>query len=175
MVRFPVLLLLSPVLLAPALQAQQSAPDPVSYRVEITLREPGAPAGQAVRRYAILTGTARKAIYRLNQRVPYSKGPAEPAQTRQQYDFADRAISIECGVSDAGASSVVFVSLTLEIMDLLSGEKRPEEGGPPLHTATARMVAEVPVAPGTRARVASIDDPVLPRRYEVDVLVQRAP
>lgn len=175
MVRFPVLLLLSPVLLAPALQAQQSAPDPVPYRVEITLREPGAPAGQAVRRYTILTGTTKKAIYRLNQRVPYSKGPVEPAQTRQQYDFADRAISIECGVSDAGASSLVFLSLTLEIMDLLSGEKSPEEGGPPLHTATARMVAEVPVAPGTRARVASIDDPVLPRRYEVDVLVQRAP
>ncbi|MFZ5929131.1 MAG: hypothetical protein ACOYX1_16980 [Acidobacteriota bacterium] len=174
MARFPALFLLSPALLAPWLQAQQSAPDPVPYRVEITLREPGAAASQTVRRYAILTGTKGKGSYRLNQRVPYPIGPIEPSQTRQHYQFADRAISIECGVSGAGASPLVSVSLTLEIMDLLSGEKRPEEGGPPLHTATTRIQAEVPVAPGARARVASIDDPVLPRRFEVEVLVQRA-
>lgn len=175
MPQFPSRLLLWPMLLAPCLPAQESAPVPVPYRVEITLREPGAPAAQATRRYTILTGTKGKGVFRLDHRVPYLAGPPSNPQAAGQYVSSERSLFIECGVSDAGAAQMVSLSLSLGITDLVRGEKSPEEGGPPLVPAVTRIQADMPVHLGARARVASIDDPVLPRRYEVEVLVQRAP
>jgi len=168
-------LFLLPALLAGPAAAQENPPEPVSYRVEITLRDSGARGAGAARKYTLIAGARGNANLRVGERIPY---PASRPSDQQPapHQFVEQGIFIDCKVSSGAAPSQVNLNLVIELTNHRFWEKTPDAGGPPPAVETMRFsFAEAPVTPGGKAMLGFLDDPVLGRRFEVEAVVIRLP
>lgn len=155
------------------LAAQPGEAAPAAYRVEVVMREAGA-GGAAQRRYAVATGGQGNAEFRLSEPVVYETAPAgDPL--RRRFESTERSVLMNCevrGLSEPGKARLI---LSLGILNAEPASRPGGAEGPPPGRPGTHIRVDAPVKLGTRTNVASIDDPVLPRRYDVDVTVSRMP
>jgi hypothetical protein len=154
--------LLIPALPAVAQENQESA----VYKVEFNIRD-GSDAGTAGRRYTILVDANSKGIFRAGNKVPYLTTPSAPGQAAQ-YNYADIGVNIDARLQERNGK--VYLGADLDVSSVLPNDK----GAVPNPTiASIRVTMNTRMIPGKPALVASVDDPVTRRKFDVEATVTK--
>jgi hypothetical protein len=156
--------MMAAALLCPGLALH--AQDNSTYKADFTIRDTGDAGGKTGRKYSLLVSPGHKTTFKVGNRVPVTTGTAG----NTQITYIDVGMNIECTVNDN--NSRVSVHGDLDI----STAVMPEKGAnaPPAPTISQiRLNLDTVVAPGKATVVASFDDPVTARKFDVDVTVTK--
>lgn len=169
-------LMLCVLSLAPWVAGQEKQ-DPAVYRVEFQLRDNGDQTAPTVRRYSMLMDPAGRGSFRLGQRVPYTTGQVQSVSNAtapvvsSQFQYADVGVNIDCRLRESG--SKVALNSDLEISTVAPPNKNVPTNPLAPTFGTLRLTVAALVTPGKGATVASIDDPVTHRKFDVEATVTR--
>jgi hypothetical protein len=164
-----------PLLLSMPVSAQdKKEPEPATYKVEFNLRD-GAQPG-AARRYTMILEGKSRGTFRVGNRVPVatqSQDAGKPAVVNIQFSYVDVGVNIGCEVREA-AGGQIGVRANLDISSVVPPDKatgQPAGGRPAIGQLNVNI--DTLVSPGKPAVVASIDDPVGMRKFDVEVTATR--
>jgi hypothetical protein len=155
-------------LLAPA-GAQEKKDAGTVYKVEFRIRDGSAATAKTPRRYTMLIDTTGHGSFRVGDRVPVATGGSG---ANMQFTYLDEGVNIDTQVYERGAK--VVLASTLDISALTQHKTQP--GSPVLPNPTVaqvRIVVNAAIVPGKPTLVASIDDPVTERKFDVEALVTK--
>jgi hypothetical protein len=159
------------LLAAPPVSAQEKKESgtPGVYRVEFNIRDGSEAAARAGRRFDMLIESGGKGTLRVGNRVPVVTGTAGSGPT--SYQFFEVSVNIDCRLREV--SGMAEINADLDISNILEPEKTGA-GAPPNPTvANLRLSVNTLLALGKPALVASIDDPVTRRRFELETTVTK--
>ncbi|WP_321471841.1 hypothetical protein [uncultured Paludibaculum sp.] len=162
-----------------ALAPAQDRPDPTVYRVEFQLRDGGDKAAPIVRRYSMLMDPSGKGSFRLGQRVPYSTGAVQAVSSggqptplvSTQFQYAEVGVNIDCRLRETGTK--VALNSDLEISTVTAPDKGSTSNPLMPTIGSMRLSVAAVLTPGKPTSVASIDDPVTHRKFEVEATVTK--
>ena len=157
--------LLCPGLVAHAQGSRENAP----YKVDFTIRDTGDAGGKTGRKYSMLVSPGHKTTFKVGNRVPVVTGSAGMGGN-VQFTTVDVGINIDCSVSDNNSSLTVHADLDI------STAVTPEKGANPPPTPTIsqiRLSLDTALTPGKPTVVASFDDPVTSRKFDVDLEITK--
>ena len=159
-------LMMAAVLLGPGLVAHaQDRP----YKVDFTIRDTGDAGGKTGRKYSMLVSSGHKTTFKVGNRVPVVTGSAGSGGN-VQYTNVDVGLNIDCSVSDSNSNLTVHADLDI------STAVAPEKGASAAPTPTIsqiRLSLDTALTPGKPTVVASFDDPVTSRKFDVDVAITK--
>lgn len=165
------LALLVAALAAPLLPV--CAQPPEVYKVELTMRDAADASAKAGRHYVILIDTNGNGMFKIGSREPVATGSFQPSTggaginppVNTQYTYIDTGVNIECRLAQAEGGRLQLRT------DLdLSGILQQKAGAPSLpNPAIGQMKLNVTalVVPGKKTVIASIDDPVTSRKFDL--------
>lgn len=163
-------LTMAAVLLCPvaALRAQdrESAP----YKVDFTIRDTGDAGGKAGRKYSLLVNRAQKTTFKVGNRVPVATAGTGGVGGNVQFTYIDVGMNIECVVNEFGSKFAIHGDLDI------STAVMPEKGvnaAPAPTISQIRLSLDTTVVPGKPTIVASFDDPVTSRKFDIDVAITK--
>jgi hypothetical protein len=158
--------MMAAALLGPGLVAHaQDKP----YKVDFTIRDTGDAGGKTGRKFSMLVSPSHKTTFKVGNRVPVVTGSASQGGN-VQFTFVDVGINIDCSVSDINSNLTVHADLDI------STAVMPEKGAnaPPNPTISQiKLSLDTALAPGKPTVVASFDDPVTSRKFDVDVAITK--
>jgi hypothetical protein len=158
--------MMAAALLGPGLVAHaQDKP----YKVDFTIRDTGDAGGKTGRKFSMLVSPSHKTTFKVGNRVPVVTGSASQGGN-VQFTFVDVGINIDCSVSDINSNLTVHADLDI------STAVMPEKGAnaPPNPTISQiKLSLDTALAPGKPTVVASFDDPVTSRKFDVDVAIAK--
>ena len=158
--------MMAAALLGPGLVADaQDKP----YKVDFTIRDTGDAGGKTGRKFSMMVSPSHKTTFRVGNRVPVVTGSASQGGN-VQFTFVDVGIDIDCSVSDNNSNLTVHADLSI------STAVAPEKGANPLPSPTISQIKlslDTALVPGKPTVVASFDDPVTSRKFDVDVAITR--
>jgi hypothetical protein len=163
--------------LVPA-QCQDNPADSAVYKVEFNIRD-GSDAAKTGRHYTLLVDGSGKGRFRVGEKIPYATNQFQPGvggsgmspAAVTQFTYLDVGVNIECRVRELNGR----ISLTADL-DISTISPPPKGAGTtPNPTVAAIQISGVRamLSPGKPAMVASIDDPVTGRRFEVEATVTK--
>jgi hypothetical protein len=117
----------------------------------------------------MLVSPSHKTTFKVGNRVPVVTGSASQGGN-VQFTFVDVGINIDCSVSDINSNLTVHADLDI------STAVMPEKGAnaPPNPTISQiKLSLDTALAPGKPTVVASFDDPVTSRKFDVDVAIAK--
>ena len=159
-------LMMAAALLGPGLVAHaQDRP----YKVDFTIRDTGDAGGKAGRKYSMLVSPSHKTTFKVGNRVPVRTGPAN-ADGNVQFTYIDVGMNIDCTVNDNNSNLTVHADLDI------STAVMPEKGANAVPNPTIsqiRLSLDTALTPGKPTVVASFDDPVTSRKFDVDVAITK--
>src|SRR5258708_35401539 len=160
-------------LLSPAvpIPAQDSAP--ASYRVEFNIRDGGDSSAKAGRRYTMLIDNNSKGTFKAGDKVRYATASFQPgvgASAATQYTYLDTGVNIDCFLRESNGKVAIHGEV-----DISAISQQDKAATNPLNptVASTKVVVSTMVNPGKPTVVASIDDPVSPRKFDVEVTVTK--
>jgi len=165
-------------LMLPALAYSQERPGgtPV-YRLEFNIHDGADAASKAGRRYSQTIELNGKGVFRVGSKVPYATGAmqsgastgAVPVAT--QYNYADIGVNIDSRLREAGERILLLADLDLSTI----AQRDKSSTGTPLTPTISSLRVSVSAAltPGKPALVASIDDPVTMRKFDVEATITK--
>lgn len=162
--------LLFTTLLIPAIpvsgqeKSDTTAADPAVYKVEFNIHDGNDAAAKAGRRYVIMIESGYKGAFRVGQKMPYLSGGSS------QFNYADVGVNIDCGVNEFKGKLRLRGGIDISI--LVQNDKSPAPVPPPT-TSQLRLEVNALVTPGKPAIVASIDDPAMLRKFDVEATVTK--
>jgi hypothetical protein len=163
-------LTMAAVLLCPvaALRAQdrESAP----YKVDFTIRDTGDAGGKAGRKYSLLVNRGQKTTFKVGNRVPVTTAGTGGMGGNVQFTYIDVGMNIECVVNEFGSKFAIHGDLDI------STAVMPEKGvnaAPAPTISQIRVSMDTTVVPGKPTIVASFDDPVTSRKFDIDVAITK--
>ena len=157
--------------------AQDNIP-PAVYKVEFRIRDDA--AARNGRRYSMLLDDGFKGTLKIGERVPVATASFQPGiagggvnpLANTQYTYIDVGVNIDSTVRKQ--QDKILLQSDLDISTLV--ERKPQSGSAVLAQPTvAQMKAAVHalIVPGKATLVASIDDPVTQRKFDVEALVTK--
>jgi hypothetical protein len=175
MMRHTALLLLLPLL--PLAAQEKPASSTNVYRVEYRIRDGSDAAAKNGRRYTMLIGNRDKGTFKLGERVPVASGSFQPGAgasplVNTQFTYIDVGVNIDAILAEENGK--VTLNSNLDISTLV--EHKAPQPSPILPNPTVAQIkiAEISVlTPGKPTLVASIDDPVTQRKFDVEVTVTK--
>ena len=147
--------------------------------MQFDIRDASDTSTKAPRRYTMVVNAGGRSSLRVGARVPYATGSSQPAAQSSgvaplvstQYSYADIGVNIDCTLLEAGTK----VKLNAEL-ELSGTMKRDEPGIPYAPTiASTRISIGATLAMNKPVQVASVEDPVTSRRFDVEAGVTRIP
>ena len=155
--------LLCPVL---AVHAQDSS----TYKVDFTIRDTGDAGGKTGRKYSLLVNPGHKTTFKVGNRVPVTTAGTGGVGGHVQFTYIDVGMNIECTVGENNSRLMLRgdVDISTAVM--------PEKGvnaAPAPTISQIRLSLDTTVAPGKPTTVASFDDPVTSRKFDVDVTITK--
>ena len=157
--------LLGPGLVAHAQDSRENAP----YKVDFTIRDSGDAGGKTGRKYSLLVSPGHKTTFKVGNRVPVASGSAGVAGS-VQFSYVDVGLNIDCVVNDTNSNLTVHADL--DISTAVMPEKGPNAAPAPT-ISQIKLNLDTAVLPGKATVVASFDDPVTSRKFDVDLAVTR--
>jgi hypothetical protein len=158
--------LLCPALAVHAQDSREGAP----YKVDFTIRDSGDAGGKAGRKYSLLVNRNVKTTFRVGNRVPVAtSGTGGPGGT-VQYTYIDVGMNIDCVVNESGSKFAIRGDL--DISTAVMPDKTANAASAPT-VSQIRLSLDTTVAPGKPTVVASFDDPVTSRKFDVDVAIAK--
>jgi len=158
-----VLLLTAFAVSAPA----QEARDTPLYRVEFNIHDGSDAAAKTGRRYTMLIEATGKGAFRAGNKVPYLTGAASGNQA-PQYGYADVGMNIDARLREI--SGRIFLTADFDISTVMPREK---ESLPNPTIASIRVGVNTIISPGKPILVASVDDPAIKRRFDIEATVTK--
>ena len=157
-------------LLCPALAVHaQDSREGLTYKVDFTIRDTGDAGGKTGRKYSLLVNRSQKTTFKVGNRVPVVSAGTGGVGGNVQFTYIDVGMNIECVVNEYGSRFAIHgdVDISTAVM--------PEKGGaaPAPTISQIRLNLDTTVAPGKPTVVASFDDPVTSRKFDVDVTITK--
>jgi hypothetical protein len=156
-------------------QEKKESTDPSQYKVEYHIQDSADTPAKGARRYAMLIDANSKGTFRVGNRVPYASGVSQPGPggtATTQYQYADLGVNIDTRLRDM--SGKVFLSADMDLSDLVRNDKpsgAAANANPTISSFRININTAVPL--GKRVQVASVDDPITMRRFDVDATITK--
>jgi hypothetical protein len=160
-------------LLCPGLAVRaQDTRENSTYKVDFTIRDSGDAGGKTGRKYSMLVAAGHKTSFKVGNRVPVPTGSTSTGGTlvNTQFNYVDVGVNIDCMVNDN--SSKFALHADLDVSTAVMPEKGPNVIQVPI-VSQIRLNLDTTLAPGKPAIVASFDDPVTSRKFDVDVAITK--
>jgi hypothetical protein len=170
------LLLLS---LLPAAAQEKVTPAAV-YRVEYRIRDGSDVASKTGRRYIMLIENHNKGTFRVGDRVPVATTSFQPGVggvganplVNTQFNYIDIGVNIEAYLADDNGR--ITLNSTLDMSTLVEHKPpQPSQVLPNPAVAQIKFAAVSTLPAGKPTLVASIDDPVTQRKFDVEVTITK--
>ena len=160
--------MMAAALLCPALavHAQDSSP----YKVDFTIRDTGDAGGKTGRKYSLLVNHNQKTVFKVGNRVPVVSGGTGGVGGNAQFTYIDVGLNIDCVLAEAGSKFAMHADL--DISTAVMPDKSPNAANAPT-ISQIKLSLDTTVAPGKPTVVASFDDPVTSRKFDVDVAITK--
>src|ERR1035437_1267850 len=160
--------MMAAALLCPGLvvQAQERSP----YKVDFTIRDSGDAGGKTGRKYSLLVNRGVKTTFKVGNRVPVLNGGTGGVGGNAQFTYIDVGMNIDCVVDEAGSKFAMHADL--DIRTAVMPEKSPNAANTPT-ISQIRLNLDTMVAAGKPTVVASFDDPVTSRKFDIDVAITK--
>ena len=159
-------------------QEKKEAPEPAVYKAEFVIRDGSEAAAKPGRRYAMLIDTGGRGTFRVGQKVPYPTSSYQPSQgtgasplVSTQYQYVDIGVNIDCRLREV--SGKVAINADIDVSTIVQHDKGAAATPPNPAIASIRIGINAMVNPGKSTMVASIDDPVTMRRFDVEATVTK--
>ena len=149
------------------------------YKVELTIHDATDASAKAGRHYTILVDTGGSGTFKIGSREPTASGSFMPstgggnAMVNTQYTYVDTGVNIECRLAPADNSNQP-TRLQLRADIDISSVSPPKGPVPNPVIGQLKLNINALVTPGKRTAVASVDDPVTGRKFDVEALVTKA-
>jgi hypothetical protein len=165
--RFSALVLTLAMLAPAAVRAQDGA----TYKVDFTIRDTGDAGGKTGRKYSLLINRGEKSTFKVGNRVPVATGSqsGNSLAVNTQFTYIDVGLNIECRVGESAGKLAMHADLDI------STAVMPEKSNPvPNPTISSiRLNIDTTVMPGKPTVIASFDDPVTGRKFDIDVSIAK--
>lgn len=149
--------------------------EPAAYKVVFSIREEPGPAAKSPRQYVLLTDAGGKATFRVGQKVPVVTGGVQGSQSGamySQFQYLDTGMNIDCRVRETGSDKVAL-NADIDISSIVAPEKTAAANAPNPTVGSTRLSASAMPKLGKPTLIASIDDPVTARKFEVIATVTK--
>lgn len=156
----------------------QESRGPAIYKVQFDIRE-GSGAAAKTRQYTMVMAANQKSTFRVGSRVPTATGSFQPGVggvginplVNTQYTYLDVGVNIDCTVGDVNGKLMMHGNIDISsIME----HKAAEGVNPPNPTVgQTKLELDTAVDPGKPTVIASIDDPVTSRQFQVQATITR--
>jgi len=165
--------LLLAVLSAPL--ALLHAQPPEVYKVDLTMRDATDQSAKSGRHYVMLVDTHNAGTFKLGNREPVASGSFQPGAganslVNTQYTYIDTGVNIECRLEQPDNNSRLQLRADIDI----STVSPPKGSVPNPVIGQLKLNITALITPGKRTVVASIDDPVSNRKFDVEALITKA-
>jgi len=169
-----VLFLATLLMSAAAIRGQEKGADIAVYRVEFNIHD-----GSSSRRYVMMIEGNDKGVMKLGQKVPYATGSFHPTSATDgasplvatQFSYADVGVNIDCRLNELNGK--VQMKASLEISTVVPHDKGAQQIIPSPTIGQLRMDVNGVLNLGKPTMVASIDDPVTLRKFDVETTVTK--
>jgi len=160
-------LVLTLAMLAPAAARAQ---DGSTFKVDFTSRDTGDAGGKTGRKYSLLVNRGEKSTFKVGNRMPVATGSQSAAVTvNTQFTYIDVGLNIDCRVAEIG--SKVGLHADLDISTAVMPEKTNPIPNPTI--SSIRLNIDTTVMPAKPTVIASFDDPVTGRKFDIDVTISK--
>jgi hypothetical protein len=156
------------------------AQPPEVYKVELTMRDAADASAKAGRHYLILIDTHGNGMFKIGSREPVATGSFQPSTggtginplVNTQYTYIDTGVNIECRLEQAEGGRMQLRT-DLDLSGILQGKgAAPSVPNPAI--GQMKLVVTALLIPGKKTVVASFDDPVTSRKFDLEALVTKA-
>jgi hypothetical protein len=154
--------LLAAAILAP-LAAAQTRSVPV-YKVDFTIRDSGDAGAKAGRKYSLVVNEFKKGTFRVGNRVPMATS-SSPGNT--SYTYIDVGVNLDCTVGETDGK--MSMRADLDLSNAVNTDKNPTN--PTI--SQIKLNIDTTLLPGKPSVVASFDDPVTSRKFDVEATVTK--
>jgi hypothetical protein len=154
-------------LLAMPLCAQAQERD--LFKVDFTIRDTGDAGGKTGRKYSLLVYGLDKGVFKIGNRVPVATSTSGGGMGNTQYTYIDVGVNIDVMLRPE-PSGKVGVHADMDLSSALANEKAP--GASPT-ISQIKVAITTAISPGKPTVVASFDDPVTSRKFDVEALVTK--
>jgi hypothetical protein len=159
--------LLCPGLAVHAQDSKESSP----YKVDFTIRDTGDAGGKTGRKYSLLMNRNQKTVFKVGNRVPVATGGTNSAgMLNTQFTYIDVGLNIDCVLDERGSKFAIHADL--DISTAVTPDKNLSSVQNPT-ISQIKLNLDTILAPGKPTTVASFDDPVTSRKFDVDVTVTK--
>lgn len=149
-----------------AVHAQENPP----YKVDFTIRDSGDAGGKTGRKYSLLVSSGHKTTFKVGNRVPVTTAGTGGMGGNVQFTYIDVGMNIECVVNEFGSKFALHGDL--DIRTAVMPDKSPNAANAPT-ISQIKLNLDTTVAPGKPTVVASFDDPVTSRKFDIDVAIAK--
>jgi hypothetical protein len=161
------------VLAAPLLPVRAQSPE--AYKVELTMRDATDASAKAGRRYVIVMDTHGTGTFKVGSRDPVATGSFQPGAggtginplVNTQYSYVDTGVNIECRLEQVEGKLQLRADLDI------SSTTPPKTPIPNPSIGQLKISLTAMLTAGKRTVVASIDDPVTNRKFDVEALITK--
>jgi hypothetical protein len=140
--------------------AGQERRDPPVFKLELIIRDGSEAAAKAGRRYALLMNSSEKGTFRSGNRVPITAANGT-------VNYVDVGVNIDATVGERNGVYPLRADIEVSTANKPEGQQQQPVIG------QMRISVNTTVVLGKATQVASVDDPVTQRRFEVDALVTK--
>jgi hypothetical protein len=163
--------MMAAALLCPALAVHaQDSRERSPYKVDFTIRDSGDAGGKTGRKYSLLVNRGVKTTFKVGNRVPVVNGGTGGVGGNAQFTYIDVGMNIDCVVDESGSKFAMHADL--DISTAVMPDKSPNAANAPT-ISQIRLNLDTTVAPGKPTVVASFDDPVTSRKFDIDVAITK--
>jgi hypothetical protein len=171
--------LASAMLLLPSLPVSaqdKKEPDRATYKVEFNLRDGAQSGATSGRHYTMILEGQGRGTFHIGNRVPVStqsQSSGAAALVNTQFTYVDIGVSITCTVREADAGKL-GMKADFDVSSMLPRDRSadaPVNAGPVI--GQLKIDIDTLVVPGKPTVVASIDDPVTMRKFDVEATVSK--
>ena len=159
--------MMAAALLCPALAVH--AQDTNTYKVDFTIRDTGDAGGKSGRKFSLLVNRGVKSTFKVGNRVPVASGAQNGAGlVNTQFTYIDVGMNIECVVNEMGPRFGMHADLDIStaVMPEKSAVQNPT-------ISQIKLNVDTSVPAGKPTIVASFDDPVTSRKFDIDVAITK--
>jgi hypothetical protein len=155
-------LLLVAAMLAPLAAAQ--TPRHV-YKVDFTIRDTGDASAKSGRKYSLLVNSRVKANFRIGNRVPTATSNSSGSTS---YTYIDVGVNIDCVVDEI--DNAIGMHADVDMSGAVNADKNPN-ANPTI--SQIKLNIDTTVLPGKPTVVASFDDPITSRKFDLEATVTK--
>jgi len=160
-------------------QEKKEPAESAVYKVEFIIHDGSDAIAKAGRRYIMLIETGGKGTFRAGNRVPYATGSFQPGPgapgvsplVATQYQYVDTGVNIDCRLRNS--SGKVSLNADIDVSTIVQRDQRAATIPPNPTVASIRIGVNAVLNAGKPTLVASIDDPVTMRKFDVEAVVMR--